>query len=186
VPRSQTLDRSAWVEGAYAQFTAGGLETVRVEPLARVLGATKGSFYWHFADRADLLAAVLERWGEATEEIVARASGPDPRERLLAIVRDVAQSPGAGRGEALLYGQTGDPAIAAVVDRVTARRLGVVSDLLQEIGFAPSQARARANLALAAALGHQQLALARTPATATSARERGATVELLLATLLTP
>jgi len=186
VPRNQTLDRSAWVEGAYRQFTAAGLDAVRVEPLAKELGATKGSFYWHFADRAELLAAVLERWAANTEEIIEEALGvsTDPEQRLRSIVATVAGGPGAGRGEALLYGQTTNPFIAEIVDRVTARRLGTVADLLREIGFPPSQAKARAGLALAAALGHQQLALAGTPATKASPAERRQVADLVVRTLL--
>jgi AcrR family transcriptional regulator len=186
VPRNQTLDRSAWVEGGYRQFTAGGLDAVRVEPLARELGATKGSFYWHFADRAELLVAVLDRWAAATEEIIeaAVASSPDAEGRLRSIVGTVAEQSGAGRGEALLYGQTANPVIAEVVDRVTARRLGVVADLLREKGFSAAQARARAGLALAAALGHQQLALAGTPATKAPPRDRRLVADLVVRTLL--
>src|SRR4029077_16472970 len=40
----------------------GGIDTVRVEPLAKALGITKGSFYWHFADRRALLDAMLDAW----------------------------------------------------------------------------------------------------------------------------
>jgi len=43
-------------------LSAGGLDAVRVEPLARVLGVTKSGFYWQFDHRDGLLDATLERW----------------------------------------------------------------------------------------------------------------------------
>ena len=54
-----TLSRQAWVQGALAQLARDGIDKVRVAPLARELGVTKGSFYWHFKDRQDLLDAMV-------------------------------------------------------------------------------------------------------------------------------
>ena len=51
-----STSKQAWLDAAYATFRSEGLAAVRVEPLARSLGATKGSFYWHFHDRAELVA----------------------------------------------------------------------------------------------------------------------------------
>ena len=53
-----------WVDAAYRRFNEGGLAAVRVEAVARDLGATKGSFYWHFTDRGALVDDVLTRWEE--------------------------------------------------------------------------------------------------------------------------
>ena len=51
------LSREAWIEAALARWPSGGLDAIAVEPLATRLGTTKGSFYWHFKDRADLVIA---------------------------------------------------------------------------------------------------------------------------------
>lgn len=56
------LDRQAWIDAATTTLAEHGVAGVRVEALAKALGVTKGSFYWHFRDRKDLLAAVLENW----------------------------------------------------------------------------------------------------------------------------
>ncbi|MDQ6732181.1 MAG: TetR/AcrR family transcriptional regulator, partial [Actinomycetota bacterium] len=53
------LSRTDWTEAALLALAHDGLAGVAVQPLARRLGATKGSFYWHFADRAELIAATL-------------------------------------------------------------------------------------------------------------------------------
>ena len=48
--------RTSWIDEGLRALAAGGPEAVRIEPLARALGVTKGGFYWHFADRRALLA----------------------------------------------------------------------------------------------------------------------------------
>src|SRR6478735_6374421 len=60
--QSGRLGRSDWIEAAFRALSVGGLGNLSVERLARELGATKGSFYWHFTDRPALVEAVLEEW----------------------------------------------------------------------------------------------------------------------------
>jgi AcrR family transcriptional regulator len=43
--------RGRWVEEGLRALGDGGLDAVRIEPLAQAIGVTKGGFYWHFADR---------------------------------------------------------------------------------------------------------------------------------------
>jgi AcrR family transcriptional regulator len=61
------LNRDDWLNAAFAAAVEHGFEGVRVLVLADTLGVTRGSFYWHFKDHADLIAALLERW-RATEQ----------------------------------------------------------------------------------------------------------------------
>ena len=82
------LDRQAWIEGAFELLGEAGVAGVRVEPLAKRLGVTKGSFYWHFRDRQALLDAVLTHWEncETTRFIeLVEAGGGSPDERLKAL-----------------------------------------------------------------------------------------------------
>ena len=66
--------RSKWIEQGLRALAAGaGPDAVRVEPLARALGVTRGGFYWHFTDRSALLAEMLDTWERATtDEVVER------------------------------------------------------------------------------------------------------------------
>ncbi|MEA2403658.1 MAG: hypothetical protein QOE08_305 [Thermoleophilaceae bacterium] len=85
--------RTRWIEEGLRALAAGGPEAVRVEPLAKQLGVTKGGFYWHFADRRALLDEMLDTWERTgVDEVIKRveSEGGDPRERLrrlLAIAR---------------------------------------------------------------------------------------------------
>lgn len=85
----ETLGREAWVEAAMQALARGGIDSVRIEALARRLGVTKGSFYWHFRNRADLHGAMLEIWrSEIVIGIINRLRAvPDPLDRFRQMMR---------------------------------------------------------------------------------------------------
>jgi AcrR family transcriptional regulator len=56
------LSPADWERAALEAIAAKGLGAVAVEPLARTLGVTKGSFYAHFSTRDDLIDAALASW----------------------------------------------------------------------------------------------------------------------------
>lgn len=58
------LNRDDWLDAAFQAVVDGGFDAVRVLVLADRLGVTRGSFYWHFADHAELISALLARWQE--------------------------------------------------------------------------------------------------------------------------
>ena len=78
------LSSTDWEAGALDLLAEQGVSAVAVEPLARRLGVTKGSFYWHFPSREALLKAALERWEKLDEETVFEPLEgiADPAERL--------------------------------------------------------------------------------------------------------
>ncbi len=77
--------RSSWIDEGLRAFAAGGPDAVRIEPLARALGVTKGGFYWHFDDRSALLEEMLDTWERmSVDEVIERVDGDggDARARL--------------------------------------------------------------------------------------------------------
>lgn len=155
------LSREAWIDAAYARFTATGIDAVAVEPVARELESTKGSFYWHFADRAELVAEVLARWErEETDAIMAAVADiEDPRGRLDELVNIVAHRTPMRGGEATLYTAAERNGISDLVSRVTERRVAFMTSVLAGIGLDPAEARRRALTVVAAVIGYQQLVL---------------------------
>ncbi|MGW5121589.1 TetR/AcrR family transcriptional regulator [Streptomyces noursei] len=155
----QRLTVQDWADAALAAMGEGGLSAVAVEPLAARLGTTKGSFYWHFANRDALIEAALDRWAQArTEAAIAElADEPDPGARLrrlfLRATRRAAEDP----LEVSLLASAGDPRVSAVLARVTDRRIGHIADLFVELGFPEDEAHRRGLLAYTAYLGHTQL-----------------------------
>ncbi len=78
--------RSTWIEAGLRALAAGGPDAVRIEPLAKALGVTRGGFYWHFADRRALLEEMLDTWERATiDEVIERVEGQGggPEAKLL-------------------------------------------------------------------------------------------------------
>jgi AcrR family transcriptional regulator len=137
-----------------------GAGEVRVERLAARLGITKGSFYWHFRSRVELLDAVLEYWArEMTdaefERIQAmRAALP---ERLQALAHDVLVK-GMGRYDPAIraWART-DRKAATAVGQVDRRRVLALTRFFEEGGFGPAAAAARARLFYAFLLGEPQV-----------------------------
>jgi AcrR family transcriptional regulator len=77
--------RSSWIDEGLKALAAGGPDAVRIEPLARALGVSKGGFYWHFADRQALLEELLDTWERmSVDEVIERVEGlgGDARARL--------------------------------------------------------------------------------------------------------
>ena len=162
-PRT-SLTAEDWSAAALTALERNGLAAVAVEPIAKTLGATKGSFYWHFTGRDDLIAAALELWERRdTDGVIAAvdraADGADRLRVLLRIVLNaVVETPGAGSIELALQPHADHPLVAPVLARVTERRMSTLESLFAEQGLSRSQARDRALLAYTAYLGHAQLA----------------------------
>jgi AcrR family transcriptional regulator len=159
-PARPRLTPGDWVAAALAAIAEGGLAAVAIEPLAARLHATKGSFYWHFANREALLAAALARWEEQTTTEVAaraRAAAPDPAGQLRLLITEVARIAETDRVGLALAASAAQPAVAATLDRVSRRRLAILVTLFGELGLPPATARRRALLAYSAYLGHAQL-----------------------------
>jgi AcrR family transcriptional regulator len=181
------LTAQDWTAAALAALARGGITAVAVEPIAASLGATKGSFYWHFAGRDALLEAALLEWERTdTDEVIALVEAePDVHRRLrrlLAVaLRGDDKRPG-DRVELALQASADHPLVAPVLARVTARRLGYLTDLFVALGFPPDEARQRSLLAYTAYLGHAQLAHA-TPQAAPAGDALPAYVDTVIATL---
>lgn len=66
-----------WLDAAYDLLVEGGVEAVKVMPLAARLGLSRTSFYWHFPDRESLLSGLIARWeGRNTAQLLARCEAP--------------------------------------------------------------------------------------------------------------
>lgn len=150
-----------WIAGAVAVLLRDGPDAVAVQPIARRIGTSKGSFYWYFQNRDDLLRAALERWHQlATEDVIVavEASSDDPREKARLLIARVTASSIAHPGQLQLLGAVDNPLVAAALDRATTRRIDYIAELLRAAGHTRAVAARRARLAYATYLGHAQLA----------------------------
>lgn len=160
-PASQRrrLTGADWVAAAGEAIADGGVDAVAVEPLAAKLGTTKGSFYWHFRSRQQLLESALAAWEqEHTDAVITAMESLDrPAERLRELLRFALQESGDPI-ELALVRAAADPTVGPVVARVTQRRIDYVAALYRATGREPAAAYSQAVLAVSAFLGHIQLA----------------------------
>ena len=150
------LTAQDWVRAALAAIADGGLAAVSVEPLARALGATKGSFYWHFSNREALVEAALLAWeaGETTEVSELLAPLPEPATRLRVLMgAALGDRPGA-RVEAALLADAGVPQVRAVLDRATRARTSYLRHLFEDLDVESPDQRATTAFALYLGLLH--------------------------------
>jgi len=160
MPPRQRLTADDWVTAALAALGEGGVDAVAVEPLAARLGATKGSFYWHFKDRDALAKAALELWErQQTDAVIsdlARIS--DPVARLRALFDLVLTHPGDEEDPVVaLFRDASNPRVAEALERVTQRRIDYITAQLVEAGTERPEAQRRAVVAYAAYVGWWQL-----------------------------
>jgi len=62
-PSRPPTSEEAWLTAAYDELTNNGVEAVKIMALAKRLGVSRTSFYWHFKDREALLEAMIQHWG---------------------------------------------------------------------------------------------------------------------------
>ena len=155
------LSAARWTEMALQVLADRGIEAVRVEPLARALGVTKGSFYWHFSDRRDLFDSLLVQWERlATLNVIeaVELACDEPDERLRELTRLVFRH-GGPLDRAVRSWASHDQEAADVVERVDAQRYAFVRGLLKAHGFAPTTAAMRARLLYTSLIGEQHTSL---------------------------
>lgn len=152
--RTAPLHPADWLNAASARLSEQGIEAVRVEALARDLGVSKGSFYWHFRDRGDLLERMLSRWEEGElgwldvdhddasaaarwARVVARTANPEH------IRMEVAVRAWARR----------DERVARRVAALERKKAGLIAGVLRDVGFTRSTAESWADVVLLVCLG---------------------------------
>lgn len=140
------LDRDAWLREGLNALYGHGIDCVKVEVLSRRLGVTKGSFYWHFKDRDDLLRAMLDYWKVTQLGFVQRMddaphAGPESRlEALMAFIHSKDSRHDAGIRAWALVNQSAASAVRAV-DR---KRIAFVERGFSQLGFDPFESKLRA------------------------------------------
>src|SRR5262249_22628335 len=128
--------------------------------LAERLGATKGSFYWHFSGRDALVEAALAEWERShTDAVIAEieAASDDPLVQLRLLFTRVTGLAARDRIELALLATADNPTVRPVLDRVTRRRVEFAAELFRRLGLTRAEAGRRALLAYSAYLGHAQL-----------------------------
>jgi AcrR family transcriptional regulator len=142
---TEQLSADDWIKAGLKALAKSGFTALKADPLAKAVGVSRGSFYWHFADLGAFHTALLKRWREiAADQIIADVeAGSD--EPLKALLR---RTFGARLDleRAVRNWAAFDPAAQGAVRAIDRRRLDYIETLLEKRGLTPATARARAQI----------------------------------------
>ncbi|AFY39209.1 regulatory protein TetR [[Leptolyngbya] sp. PCC 7376] len=142
------LGKQDWINLGLKVLSESGVAAVRVEPLAKLLEVTKGSFYWHFKNRAELLDALIDAWiandTDGIIEQVEREKG-DASAKLLRLFELAVQDDGQVENAIRAWARN-EPQVAVVLKDVDQRRFDYTKNLFLELDFTPFEATTRARM----------------------------------------
>lgn len=149
--KTTKLGKEDWIKAAFHTLSESGVAAVRVEVLAKRLGVTKGSFYWHFKNRQALLIELLEKW-RSEQRVMNRVDvmGGTAKDKLLNLLDSVPRETprySAGATElAVRSWARNDELAASTIAEVDAQRIDWVKSYFEDLGYEPKIAESRAFL----------------------------------------
>lgn len=154
-----------WLEAAYEALIEGGVDAVKIMPLANRLKLSRTSFYWFFKDREELLTALADRWHDQTTQPLILATGAYAESRAEALLNVIGCFlPGGGFDARLEFAVRSwalqDAGIMARVQQADALRLESLSALLMEWGCVGQDADVRARTIYLVQIGYISMQVA--------------------------
>lgn len=142
-----------WLQAGFAILAEEGITALKIDRLCHRLGATKGSFYWHFTDIARYRAALVEAWGELRDDDrrhFSELAALPPRERLSEMMSSLVSARQWTLERAMREWARTDADAAASVRAADQRVLAAVRQAFVDYGFDPDEADLRADATFAA------------------------------------
>jgi AcrR family transcriptional regulator len=140
------LSTQDWLDQGLKTLAKSGFTALKAEPLAKAMGVSRGSFYWHFASLGRFHAAILKYWREvAAEQVIADLEAEARDDPVLSLLRR-AFGARLGLEKAVRNWATFDSVARSAVQAIDRRRLDYIEGLLRSAGLAPATARARAQI----------------------------------------
>ena len=131
------LSAKDWLDQGLKTLAENGFTALKAEPLAKAMGVSRGSFYWHFADIGAFHAAILKHWREvAAEQIIANLEAAADSDNPLPLLLRRAFGGRLVLENAVRTWATLDPVARSAVQAIDRRRLSYVESLLRASGLA--------------------------------------------------
>ena len=150
-----SLTKEDWINAGWVLMANQGVAAVKVEVLARQLEVSKGSFYWHFKNRKELLEGILRRWENETLWLIEESQQETTPEKQLikmfAMAEELCNLPDPET--AIFIWANNDPKVQQRVRIVETKRVEYLNQLLQDYGFNQTEARHKAEIGYFAFMG---------------------------------
>lgn len=154
--KKQKLGREEWLAAGLQLLWLRGAESIRAMRVAKALGVTTGSFYWHFKDLEDFKHALLKEWEtEHIDKVITHFSRMEstPRKKLEAISMQVIEQRLGLYDGAIIAWASSDTEARKIAERVQSRRQEYIAQLFREVGFEKDDAYIRARILIAYHVG---------------------------------
>jgi AcrR family transcriptional regulator len=149
-------NRLSWLNAGLQALADQGPAGLRVMQIAKQMGVTKGSFYWHFKDVAEFQAAVLDEWERChTRQAIAcvEAAGGDDATKLRNVFLGSAGDNFPLARSVRAWSLTNAPA-REVQTRVDQWRIDYLEHLLRGVGWSDDDAVVLARWSYCAFIGY--------------------------------
>lgn len=152
MPNTLKVSAQTWLDTAKNALIAEGLEGVKVDRLAKTLNVTRGGFYYHFRDRADLLKRLIEHWHHTNAFIPSAIEAVTTPQEALTAFEMLSESMilekhfSAAYDTAIREWARIDENIRAVVDEVDAERTAIIANWFEALGCDREEAAIRAQV----------------------------------------
>ena len=136
--KSTRYSRNEFLARSLEVLSREGEAKLRIDRLVGQLGVTKGSFYWHFENRADFVRSLAGYWALSSTQVVIddiEAMEGSPEDRLFSLMRRISRQDLADHDLAMRNWAFHEPEVATIVRKVDRMRLTFVRSLFKEMGF---------------------------------------------------
>jgi AcrR family transcriptional regulator len=144
------LSKEDWVNAALVVLVSEGVSAVEITRLASDLTMTRGSFYWHFKDRGDLLACLIDEWQHLNSDVMGKAleGSSSLEEGILALfsVWVAAEPFNAQLDQAMRDWARHSEAVKEAVEEEDDKRLATIKAFFERQGFEATEAFIRARV----------------------------------------
>jgi AcrR family transcriptional regulator len=163
LPTNRKFSREDWIASARKQFVERGIDDVKVDRLAKLMRVTRGSFYWHFENRKDLLDALLSDWETRNYFEIAQIKArwartePDMSEVMAIWIGEDPAFPAFDM--AIRVWARKAPLVAASVSRVDDAWVALLQELFIRGGYDQTESFVRARISYFHQIGYYALGL---------------------------
>lgn len=159
--RAPQLTRDDWIRTALDTLIADGVEAVQITALSKILGVTRGSFYWHFENREKLLAALIAEWRAKNSGIMVEALSEsrtlqDGILALFAIWVDHEKFD-PSLDQAVRDWSRRSVEVRAIVEKEDDNRVAAIAEFYERFGYEPTEAFVRARVIYLTQFGYHTL-----------------------------